>query len=230
MLSSADAPTVREAPAQRTRWRVVAVSGLAAGRAVGGHLVLPLLVVVRGLPFLGLVLVRPNEATLAIGGAQASAGLLPWSLLFTAAVVGAVASDGLSYALGRTAGDAALARLSHRRRGHSRVGGVVARSRQLVERHGVVAVAAARPTVITHGVVPVLAGVARLPATRFVAASTAGAVIWAAVWLGGAAVVADLVRRGGGTILVVSAGVIAIGVTVVVRECLRRPVCLSHTA
>lgn len=209
---------------------MVAVSGLAVGRAVGGHLVLPLLVVVRGLPFLGLVLVRPNEATLAIGGAQASAGQLPWALLFVAAVVGAVASDGLSYALGRTAGDAALARLLSHRRGHGRVGRMVERSRQLVERHGSVAVAAARPTIITHGVVPVLAGVARLPAPRFVAASTAGAAVWAAAWLGGVAVVADVVDRGGGTVLIVAVGVMAVGVGVAVRECLRRPACLRHAA
>lgn len=228
VLDAADGSTVREPPTRRTRWTVVAVGGLAAGRAVGGHLVLPLLVVLRGLPFLGLVLVRPNEATLAIGGAQASAGQLPWALLFAAAVVGAVASDGLSYLLGRTAGDAALARLSHRRRGHGRMGRMIDRSRQLLERHGVVAVAAARPTVITHGVVPVLAGVARVPALRFVAASTAGAAVWAAAWLGGAAVVADAVHRGGGTVLVVSVALTAIGAGVVVRECLRRPACLRH--
>ena len=217
-------------PPRGARWTVVVVSGLAAGRAVGGHLTLPLLVVVRGLPFLGLVLVRPNEATLAIGGTQASAGQLSWALLFVAAVVGAVASDGLSYALGRTAGDAALARLMSHRRGHGRVGRMVERSRRLVERHGVVAVAAARPTIVTHGVVPVLAGVARLPAPRFFAASTAGAAIWAAAWLGGAAVVADVVRRGDATVLVVAVGVIAIGVGVAVRECLRRPACLSHAS
>jgi len=209
---------------------MIALGGLAAGRAVGGHLVLPLLLVVRGLPFLGLVVVRPNEATLAIGGAQASAGQLPWALLFLAAVVGAVTSDLLSYALGRTAGDAALARLLSHRRGGGRMGRMVDRSRRLVERHGSVAVAAARPTVITHGAVPVLAGVARLPAARFVAASTAGAALWAVMWLGGAAVVTDLVRRGGGAFVAVAVGAVAIGVGVGIRACVRRPACLRHAA
>lgn len=209
---------------------VIALGGLAAGRAVGGHLVLPLLLVVRGLPFLGLVVVRPNEATLAIGGAQASAGQLPWALLFAAAVVGAVASDGLSYALGRTVGDAALSRLLSHRRGSGRVARMVERSRGLVKHHGTVAVVAARPTVITHGAVPVLAGVARLPAVRFLAASTAGAGIWAAMWLGGTAAVADLVRRGGATFLAIALGVVAVAVGVAVRECFRRPTCVHHAA
>ena len=209
---------------------MVVVSALVAGRAVGGHFTLPLLVVVRGLPFLALVLVRPNEATLAIGGAQASAGRLPWTLLFIAAVVGAVVSDALSYALGRTGGEAALYRLMSHGRGHGRLGRIVERSRRLVGRHGVLAVAAARPTIITHGVVPVLAGIARLPAPRFVVASVAGASIWAAVWLGGAVVVADALRGSDRQIIVLAVAMVAVGAAIAVRECLRRPACLRHAA
>lgn len=219
-----------EAQRRPRRRSVVAVSALVAGRALGGHVTLPLLVVVRGLPFLALVLVRPNEATLAIGGAQASAGRLPWTLLFIAAVVGAVASDALSYTLGRTAGEAALHRLMSRGRRHGRLGRIVERSRSLVGRHGVLAVAAARPTVITHGVVPVLAGVARLPAPRFVVASMTGAAIWAAVWLGGAAVVTDALRAGDRQIIVIGVSMAAAGAALAVRECLRRPACLRHVA
>lgn len=207
------------------------VGGLVAARAVAGHVTLPLIVVVRGLPFLGLVLVRPNEATLAVGGAQASAGRLPWALLAAAAVIGAVASDALSYAAGRTFGDAALARLTSRRGGHGRIGRAVDWSRRLVERHGVLAVVAARPTVVSHGVVPVLAGVGRLPVGRFLAAAALGAAVWAAAWLGGAAVVADAVRRGRGGVLVVAAVVAVVALAAVsARECLRRPGCLRHAA
>ncbi|MGQ0831611.1 MAG: DedA family protein [Microthrixaceae bacterium] len=209
---------------------MIAVSALVAGRAVGGHVTLPLLVVVRGLPFLGLVLVRPNEVTLAIGGAQASDGRLPWTLLFIAAVVGAVVSDSLSYALGRTAGEAALSRLLSHGRGHGRLGRIVERSRRLVARHGVLAVAAARPTVISHGVVPVLAGVARLPAPRFVVASMTGAAIWAAAWLGGAVVVVDALRGGDRLVIVIAVAMVAVGAAIAVRECLRRPACLRRVA
>ena len=224
------ASPVAAEPARGPRWAMLCVAGLATARAVGGHLVLPLVLVVRGLPFLGLVLIRPNEATLAIGGAQASAGQLPWTLLFLAAVLGAVLSDVLSYALGRTAGEAALSRLLSHRRGHGRMGRMVQRSRRVVERHGSLAVAGARPTVITHGVVPVLAGMGRMPAVRFFAAATAGAAAWAAMWLGGAAVASDVLRRGGGGLLIALLGVLAVGVGLAVRECLRRPACLRHAS
>ena len=212
---------------RRARRIRLLVGGLAAARGVGGHFMLPLIVVVRGTPFLGLVLIKPNEATLAVGGAQASAGRLPWAGLFVAAVVGAVASDALSYALGRTMGEAALNKVTRSRHGH-RVAPMIDRSRRMIERRGVIAVAAARPTIVSHGVTPILAGVGGLEAWRFVAAATVGAAVWAATWLGGAALVVDAVRQGPSGFIV--GGAVLVGVAVLalaVRECTRRPACLG---
>ena len=224
--SAGDQP-LRTTELRRARRVAVVVGGLAAVRGVSGHLTLPLIVVVRGIPFLGLVLIRPNEATLAIGGAQASAGRLPWAALFVAAVVGAVASDALSYALGRTLGEAALSKVTSSRHGH-RVAPMIERTRRLIERRGMIAVAAARPTIVSHGVTPILAGVGRLDASRFVAAATVGASIWAAVWLGGAALVVDAARRGANGFVVVAVVIVVLAALGLgVRECARRPACLG---
>lgn len=223
-------PSENESNLVRRTPRVKLLLGvLATARGVGGHLILPLLAVVRGTPFLGLVLVKPGEATLAIGSAQASAGTIPWAALFVAAVVGAVASDVLSYALGRTFGEAAVDRITRSRHGH-RLSSMLDRSRSLIERRGVFAVAAARPTVISHGVTPVLAGVCGLSPTRFVGAAVVGASLWAAAWLGGAALVIGAVRGGSRGIVFVGIAT-AFGLAVLaVRKRNRRAVCLGTSS
>lgn len=213
------------APPRSRRIRML-VGGLAAVRGVGGHLTIPLLAVVRGTPFLGLVLVRPNEASLAIGGAQASAGRLSWTALLVAAVVGAVASDALSYALGRIFGEAALTKVTASRHGH-RVAPMIERTRRMVERRGVIAVALARPTIVSHGVTPILAGVGGLRLSSFVGAATVGATAWAAIWLGGAALVVDAVRRGAGTAVIAVTVAIAAATFLAIRARARRPTFLG---
>lgn len=161
-------------------------AAVGGGRAVASHLTLPLVVVLRGAAFLPLLLARPSETTLAVGAAQARAGLIDWPVLIGIAVVGAVASDGISYFLGRTLGESALHRLiSHRH------GGRLARPlgwvRARMDRHGGPVIALARPTVITHGAVPVLAGISGVPPIRFLAWSTIGAGLWAVTWAAGTA-------------------------------------------
>ena len=141
--------------------------------------------VVRGLPFLGLLLLKPGEATLVVAGAQVRDGRLPLLLVALAAVVGAVSADVLGYLAGRLWGGAALARVHARagERGRSALG----RVDRTVRDRGWLAVAAARPTVMAQSVVPVLAGAAHMPAGRFVAWATAGASVWAGLWLAGGA-------------------------------------------
>ena len=166
-----------------------------AGRALVAHLTLPLLVVLEGSEFLPLLLARPSEATLVIGGAQARNGLIAWPLLVTLAVVGAVASDALSYAAGRRWGERALRRLVRHDRSHrgpSRIGRVAAWSERLMARSAPLAVALGRPTVLTHSVTPVLAGTAGLRLRVFLAASTVGALAWVAVWVAGGAALGAL--------------------------------------
>lgn len=168
--------------------RAVAHSALAAtltGRAVAGHLTLPLLLTVRGLPFLGLLLLRPSESTLLVAGAQVRDGRLPLVLAVVAAAIGAVVGDLLGYLAGRLWGSAAVTRLTGR---HThRAGRLVVRAQDFVRDRGTLAVVAARPMVVAHGIVPVLAGVAGMAVGRFLAAALAGAVVWAAAWIAGGA-------------------------------------------
>lgn len=209
------------------RWPALVVTAVAAGRAGVGHLTLPLLLVVRGLPFLALVLVHPNEASLAIGAVQVSRGQLPWAGLLGAAVAGAVVADLVSYLLGRTLGTAALERLLAHRHGRRSTAFVV-RAQQAVERRGAVAVALARPTVVTHGAIPVLAGVGKLPVGRFTAASMLGAAVWAGVWSAGGTALATALPGAQTLVVVAAAAVLVVGVGLAV--CHRRPTCFQGAA
>lgn len=98
-------------PRLRTPARVTLPAAALAARAVGGHLTPPLIVLVRGLSLLGLVLIRPTEATLAVGGAQASAGRLPWTLLRA----GEGVASALAAATMAASGAAGVAVVCHRR-------------------------------------------------------------------------------------------------------------------
>lgn len=187
----------RSAAGRRTKgWAVHGVLGAAlATRAVVGHLTLPLLVVVQGAGFLPLLIARPSEATLVIGGAQARSGLIDWPLLVVLAVVGAVLSDALSYAAGRVWGERAVRRLAghaHGERRGSRLGRLVTWSQRLMARSAPVAVALGRPTVLTHGITPVLAGTSGVRLPVFLAASTAGAIAWVGLWVAGGAALGAL--------------------------------------
>lgn len=186
--------TVTDARDRGAGWWLRAITAAAAGvRAVGGHLTLPLILVVRGPAFLGLLLLRPSEATIAVGAVQARAGRIDWLALVVAAVAGAVLSDLLSYALGRAWGEPALERMV-RHRHSGRAGRGLERARARLGRHGWAVVALGRPTLVGHGVVPVLAGVTGMPVGRFAAAATAGAVVWTALWTAGGAVLAAGLR------------------------------------
>lgn len=211
----------RQGAARRRNGAAWATAALAAVRAVAGHLTLPLMLVVRGTPFLGLLLIRPNEPAVALGAAQARSGTIAWPALLAAATLGALTADVVSYALGRTWGEPAIERL-HRRGRHGFVARVTARAQRAVQRNAPLAVVLARPTVVTHGTVPVLAGVAGTPLRVFLPAATVGAALWAGLWsIGGAAVAAAVSRQ----VVVGSAAVLAVGLAVWLIWCVLRAGC-----
>lgn len=211
----------REEGAPRRRATALATAVVAVSRAVLGHLTLPLMLVVRGTPFLGLLLIRPNEAGVAIGAAQARAGALAWPALLGAATLGAVASDVVSYALGRTWGEPAIERLQRRSR-HGLVSRAVSRAQRAVQRNAPLAVALARPTIVTHGTVPVLAGVAGTPLRVFLPAAVAGAAVWSALWTIGGATMAAVVSR---QLVLSLAAILGVGLGAWLLWCLRRDGC-----
>jgi len=131
-----------------------------------------LLALSEALPVLGTV-VPGSTLILAISTVATAADVKPW-LLLLAAVIGAVAGDGLAFWLG----------YRYRReilRGWplNRFPGLIARSAQFIRRHGAISVFLARFTAIVRAFVPVIAGVLRMPSRHFYAANILSALVWA---------------------------------------------------
>lgn len=180
--ASPDQPT-EVAASERRRFGHVALGAVLGARMLGGHLALPLMVTVRGLPFLGLLLLKPGEPTAILAGAQVRDGRLPLAAAIVVAAVGAVVADALGYLAGRLWGEVAITRLS--RHGGRRTARMLERANRLIVERGALAVIAARPTVVTHGIMPVIAGTAGMSAARFLPSAAAGAILWAVTWVAG---------------------------------------------
>ncbi len=122
--------------------------------------------------FLGFVF--PGETAVLLGGVAASQGHVPLAAVAAAGVVGAVLGDATGYVVGRRWGrrilGSALARFIDQRH-------LDGAERALVRR-GVWAVFIGRFTVALRVMVPGLAGMAEMPARRFLAANIAGGVAW----------------------------------------------------
>jgi membrane protein DedA with SNARE-associated domain len=131
-----------------------------------------LLALSEALPVLGTV-VPGSTLILAISTVATAADVKPWILLL-AAVIGAVAGDGLAFWLGYR---------YHREilRGWplNRFPGLIARSAQFIRRHGALSVFLARFAAIVRAFVPIIAGVLRMPSRHFYAANILSALVWA---------------------------------------------------
>lgn len=152
-----------------------AVSALAGGAGWPG---LAAVMAVEGVvPFV------PSEVVLPLAGTQVAAG----SLSFVAAVLGATAGSlvgaWLLYALGRSGGRAALARLPRPLRVDEQR---LARVEEWAARHGDLVVLVGRVVPGLRVLVSVPAGLARMPLARFTVLTALGSLAWNAglVWLG----------------------------------------------
>jgi membrane-associated protein len=157
---------------------------------------------------LGLVL--PGELVVLLGASIAAGGAAPPPLVAVAAASGAVAGDGLGFALGRRLGPRLRTGRLGRLVGERRWQGAEA----FLARSGGRAVVAARFVGLVRPLAPPLAGLSGLPYRRFAPASALGAVLWSIllVALGTAAgssarAVADDLGR-------IGWGVVAIGIPV----------------
>ena len=133
-----------------------------------------LLALSEAIPIIGTV-VPGSTLILAISALATTANVKPW-LLLAAAVVGAIAGDGLSFWLG----------YRYRReilRGWplSRFPRLIARSAQFIRRHGVTSVFLARFTVVVRAFVPLVAGILRMSSPHFYVANVLSALIWAPI-------------------------------------------------
>ena len=133
-----------------------------------------LLALSEAVPVIGTV-VPGSTLIIAISALATTADVKPW-LLLLAAVVGAIAGDGLSFWLGYR---------FHRQilRGWplNRFPRVVERSAQFVRRHGVASVFLARFTAVVRAFVPLVAGILRMSSRHFYVANVLSALVWAPI-------------------------------------------------
>lgn len=120
--------------------------------------------------------VVPGETLAITAGVVAAGGSLDVRLVFLAALVGAVAGDNVSYALGAKLGRRAARRLF--RGGRSRR--MLAWARDQLERRGLVLIVAARFIPGGRTAVTFSSGALELAWRRFLVADVAGCTLWAA--------------------------------------------------
>ena len=147
---------------------------------------LSLLPMLEGSTLLGLLV--PGETALVIAGVLAYAGKVSLPIMCVAGALAAAIGDSIGYWIGREWGD----RLMHTRLAQKVAKKRWDRARRYLRGKGFAAVLAARFAPGLRSVVPMLAGTARMPYVRFVAADTIGAVGWAVFsillgWVAGAA-------------------------------------------
>src|SRR5262249_54323899 len=133
-----------------------------------------LLALSEAIPVIGTV-VPGSTLILAISTLATTADVKPW-LLLAAAVLGAIAGDGLSFWLG----------YRYRReilRGWplNRFPRLIERSAQFIRRHGVTSIFLARFTAVVRAFVPLVAGILRMSSPHFYAANVLSALIWAPI-------------------------------------------------
>jgi membrane-associated protein len=119
-------------------------------------------------------LVAPGDVGLVVAGAAAERNGTSLLVVVAAASLGAIAGDSLGYAFGRFAG----ADLIEQRNWLRWLRPGLRRARRRFDRHGAWIVAVARWIGALRALVPVVAGSARLSASRFLVADVPSAVAW----------------------------------------------------
>jgi membrane protein DedA with SNARE-associated domain len=131
-----------------------------------------LLALSEAIPVIGTV-VPGSTLILGISALATTADVKPWPLL-VAAVVGAIAGDGLSFWLGHQYHREILQGWPL-----NRFPGAIHRSAHFISRYGVASVFLARFTAVVRAFVPLLAGTLRMSSQRFYVANILSALVWA---------------------------------------------------
>jgi membrane protein DedA with SNARE-associated domain len=131
-----------------------------------------LLALSEAMPVIGTV-VPGSTLILVISALATTADIDAW-LLLVAAVVGAIAGDGLAFWLGYRYRREMLGGWPL-----NRFPGLLARSSQFIRRHGVAAVFLARFTAVVRAFVPLVAGILRMSSRHFYVANVLSALLWA---------------------------------------------------
>ena len=126
----------------------------------------------EAVPAIGTIV--PGSFFIIALGTLIPSGVVPLWPLLTAAFLGAILGDGMSYWLGHRYHRAVLLRWPLNRHPE-----LVARSEVFVHRHGGKSVFLARFTPAIRAFVPLLAGILRMPPRRFYVANVSSALVWA---------------------------------------------------
>lgn len=158
---------------------IQAVASFVAHHPVAGSIIVFLLALSESLPVIGAL--SPGTATILAISALAGLGYIPiWAVLI-AALLGAIAGDGLAFWFGHHFKGRALGMWPLSRRPE-----LVAQSETFFERHGGKSILAARFTPVVRAFVPLIAGVSGMSAARFYTANISSAVLWSFSHVGSA--------------------------------------------
>ncbi len=127
--------------------------------------------------FVGVVL--PGEIGVILGGVLANQHKLALAAVLAAAIAGAVIGDSIGYWVGKRYGEALLSKIPNRvlKPEH------VTRSEETIRKLGGKAVFVGRFTAALRALVPGMAGMSRLPYSRFLAWNVLGGVLWATAFV-----------------------------------------------
>lgn len=151
------------------QWFSELLQTMSVMHAIWGYVAVFTITFVESLAFIGLFV--PGGLIIIVSGLGISHGYLDPTLTILAAVIGAIAGDSLSYALGKRSSTAALARLIKPEH--------IARAEAFMQRYGSVSILAARFVGVVRAIVPFFAGMTRMPMRKFMFWNVVSAIAWA---------------------------------------------------
>ena len=123
--------------------------------------------------FIGLII--PGDVVLALGGIYAAREQLSLPWVIVVAVLAAIVGESIGYSLGRRYGAGLISRLPLVRRLAPRL----VAAEEYFARHGRKTVAIGRFATAAGAFIPFVAGVARMPYSRFLAVDVPAIIVWA---------------------------------------------------
>lgn len=137
-----------------------------------GSVAVFLLAFSESIPVIGVV--APGTAVILAISVMSGLGYIPLAAVFVAALLGAIAGDGISFWFGMTYRESAL-----RLWPINSYPGLIDSSERFFTRHGGKSIALARFTPVVRAFVPLIAGISGMNPRRFYAANVLSAVGWA---------------------------------------------------
>lgn len=159
---------------------IQATASFVTHHTIAGSIIVFLLALSESLPVIGAL--SPGTATILAISAMAGLGYIPVWTVMIAALLGAIAGDGLAFWFGHHFKDRALRMWPLSLRPE-----LIAKSEDFFARHGGKSILAARFTPVVRAFVPLIAGVSGMSPSKFYTANIMSAVLWSSSHVGSAA-------------------------------------------